>query len=246
MNKISQNTATKNMEASLENDGCDICHGSGFIHPLVDSKTDYSRVITCVCMREKISNDRRKMLLKYCELPPMSEKMTFDNFKVYKEVRIAYETARDIAENTTGLHWVTFQGGNDTGKTHLAIAICKAWIEKGIVAKYAFVPLLLDELREGFRGEGVDSYQERFKRFCEVPLLVLDDLGAESTTNWVNEKLETLVDYRYMHNLSLVVTTNKSLDELSPRLESRLVRHPNAVLVTIMAKEYTLRRTLNK
>ncbi len=134
-------------------------------------------------------------------------------------------------------------GLHDTGKTHLAVSICKAWVDKGIAAKYVFVPLLLDELREGFGKQDNESYYARFKRFCEVPLLVLDDLGAESPTVWVQEKLETLVDYRYMNKLSLVVTTNKTIDELSPRLGSRLVRHPNAQLVAIRAEEYTMRRT---
>lgn len=173
----------------------------------------------------------------------MIDYMGFENFKVYPEVKTAYSDAMFIASNPQKLTWVTFMGLNDTGKTHLAIAICKSWIEKGVAAKYAFVPLLLDELREGFNKEADSTYTERFKKFCEIPLLLLDDLGAESKTAWVQEKLETLVDYRYMNKKSLIVTTNLTFDEMSPRLSSRLVRHPEAKLINISAKEYTLRRT---
>jgi len=173
----------------------------------------------------------------------MADDMNFSNFKVYQEVKEAYKAAKYVADNPQKNHWLVMMGSNDTGKTHLAISICKAWINKGIPSKYSFVPLLLDELREGFGKDGNESYTERFKRFCNVPLLVLDDLGAEVPKPWVQEKLETLIDYRLMNKLSLVVTTNKSMDELSPRMSSRLVRHPDSILIAISASEYTMRRS---
>ena len=43
-----------------------------------------------------------------------------------------------------------------------------------------------------------------------MPLLVLDDLGVEKSSDWVQEKLDTIVDYRYFRGLPLVVTTNKA------------------------------------
>lgn len=214
----------------------------GIIHPLNNNVPDYNKVIPCSCKKDIILSERRDNLLKYCELPPMASDMTFEKFIVYPEVKEAYDTAKRIATNPKELAWVTFMSGNDTGKTHLAVSICLEWIKHGVAAKYTFVPLLLDELREGFQKHSEDGYEARFKRFCNAPLLVLDDLGAESATNWVQEKLETLVDYRYMNQLSLVVTTNKSIDELSPRLGSRLVRHPQAELVSIVASEYTMRK----
>lgn len=220
---------------------CEYCGGSGYIHPIIDEVVDYSKVIPCVCIRDDLDRKKREILLRTCELPPMADKMGFSNFKVYPETKSAYLFAKRIASDAGGLYWVTFQGGNDTGKTHLVISICKEWIKNGIASKYTFVPLLLDELREGFKNENND-YDTRFKRICNIPLLILDDLGAESSTPWVNEKLETIVDYRYMNKLSLIVTTNKTIEELSPRLGSRLVRHPNAQIISTGVIEYTTRR----
>ena len=134
----------------------------------------------------------------------------------------------------------------DRGKTHLAIAICREWLKKGKTAKYAFVPLLLDELKAGFQSEGANSYQARFDFYCKVNLLVLDDLGAGKKTDWAIEKLETLIDYRYINNLPLVVTTNKDLDYLSPRIGSRLKRAENSRIVVIKAAEYRLRKKAGK
>lgn len=225
--------------------GCPICKGYGWVYPRINDKVDYSRSIPCRCMREINKKKRIEALLKYCELPPMAETMTFHNFEVYPEIKSAYHIAISIASNPNKLHWATFMGTNDTGKTHLAISICKEWIKQGVAAKYIYTPKLLDELRDSYNRQDDESFNYKFNRLCNVPLLVLDDLGKGKFTSWAIEKLETIVDNRYMNNVSLIVTTNKTIEELediSPALRSRLMRHPNAILVAITAGEYTMRR----
>ncbi len=242
---MKQQNIQKGNTDTLQNSDCPICHGIHFVHPVVDDKVDYFNIVPCSCRLKEIETLKKESLIRYCELPPMVETMNFDNFKVYKEVQEAFKIAKSVAQSPDKIHWLTFMGVNDTGKTHLAISICKEWISKGIAAKYAFVPLLLDELKEGFKHEGNDSYNSRFQRFLNAPLLVLDDLFTEVSTPWVREKLETIVDYRYMNKKSLIITTNKSLEEMdyiSPRLRSRLMRHPNAQIIVFQTKEYTLRR----
>jgi len=228
------------MDTSLNND-CPYCGGYGLVHPCKNGVVDYASTIPCSCMAETYKKRRYETLLKYCELPPLTESMTFASFRVFPEVKRAFAEAKEMS--AADHIWATFMGANDTGKTHLAVSVCRAWIKRGLAAKYCYVSLLLDELKEGFRRPVEDGYDVRFKAFCNVPLLVLDDLGAEYSTPWVLDKLETLVDYRYMNNLSLIVTTNKQVEELSPRLASRLVRHPHARLIDFGAEEYTLRRT---
>jgi len=56
-----------------------------------------------------------------------------------------------------------------------------------------------------------------------APLLVLDDLGTQSMTPWVREKLYQLFNYRYNAELPTVITTSDSLDETDPRIRSRLL-----------------------
>lgn len=129
--------------------------------------------------------------------------------------------------------------------THLAVAICRRWLQRGKPARYAFVPLLLEELRRGFREEGDRSYEARFDRFLNVPLLVMDDLGAEHRTPWVQEKLDTIIDYRLMNGLPLVVTTNTPVDELPFRIGSRLRRSPGSRVVFIDAPEFRKRKKSN-
>jgi len=178
--------------------------------------------------------------LRMCELPVASEDMTLANFIVYEELKEAFECAEAIA-NGSGPDWLVLSGGIDCGKTHLAVALCRHWISRGKPAKYAYVPLLLHELREGYDHEGDESFTYRFNVYCSVPMLVLDDLGAEHTTPWAQEKLDTIIDYRLMHALPLVITTNLMIEELPPRISSRVQRHRHAHLIGIDAPEFRLR-----
>jgi len=190
-------------------------------------------------MKEQDENIRRERYIRLCALPSGTEDMTFKNFKEYPDIKIALTVARDIAIGKQ--KWLTLLGGVDLGKTHLAIAICREWLSRGLPARYAYVPILLDELRRGFANTGELSYDNQFKFFCNVELLVLDDLGTESATPWVQEKLDTIVDYRWVNNLPLVVTSNLAINELPIRIASRLQRFKEGRVVVLDGQEYRLR-----
>jgi len=67
--------------------------------------------------------------------------------------------------------FLTLMGSSDNGKTHLLIAICRSWLEQGKLARYAFVPLLLDELRAGFAQGNDGTYEEALEEIskCAAP-----------------------------------------------------------------------------
>lgn len=182
-------------------------------------------------------------MLRLCELPQGSAKYTFENFERYAGIEEAYDAALKLAEGSEDILWLTLQGDYDCGKTHLLIAICRSWLARGRPARYAMAPVLLDELRAGFHPRNEDrSYEERFDFFKNVPLLAIDDLGAEAETPWTREKMDTLLDWRYIHRLPLVVTTNLGLKELGDRIGSRLKRFIPSRVVTLKVGEYHLRR----
>lgn len=225
-------TASIGEPAPGEQFTCAICHDAGILHPRgEDGKPDSSKVVPCQCMREQIERERREQLLTYCELPAATTHMTFEDFILSPPLQEAYDLAIQMAEGTGKNTWLTLLSGVDRGKTHLLIAICRRWLQKGKPARYAYVPLLLEELRRGFREEGDKSYEARFDRFLNVPLLALDDLGTEASTPWVNEKLDTILDYRLVQGLPLVATTNKRMDELPFRIASRLRRAGRVVVI---------------
>jgi DNA replication protein DnaC len=84
-------------------------------------------------------------------------------------------------------------------------------------------PDLLDHLRATYSPQSEISYDTLFEQLRTTPLLILDDLGTQSSTPWAQEKLFQLLNHRYNAQLPTVITTNQRLDDLEPRLRSRLL-----------------------
>src|SRR5664280_1545752 len=76
-------------------------------------------------------------------------------------------------------------------------------------------------LRATFSPSSNTSYDRRFDEIRTAPLLILDDLGTQSMTPWVREKLYQLFNYRYNAELPTVITTADTLDEMDARIRSR-------------------------
>jgi DNA replication protein DnaC len=202
----------------------------------VDGKVDYTKVVTCECVREEREEARRLAMIRFCELPPKGREMTFENFERTPALCEAYNACLDLAEGRRGHRWITLMGDTGLGKTHLGISVCNRWLADGKPAKYANVTLFLDELRAAFGKDGDSSYQSRYHVFLNVPLLMLDDLGTENPTPWAQEHLYELLDYRLMHELPTVITTNVPLSEINFRILARLKRDGD--IIYIDAAEY--------
>lgn len=79
-------------------------------------------------------------------------------------------------------------------------------------------PRLFDQLRAGF-DDG--SFTKLMRRCQNANLLILDDLGAEKPTEWVQERLYAIVNHRYEHELPIWVTTNLTPDGLAAAIGER-------------------------
>jgi DNA replication protein DnaC len=117
-----------------------------------------------------------------------------------------------------------FTGPVGSGKTFLACCIANALLEKGCSVLFLVVPDLLDYLRSTYdsnRGPGEVTEQEILDTACKVPLLILDDLGAHNYTEWVRNKLYSILNFRLNHFLPVVITTNINLEDLEEYLGER-------------------------
>jgi len=88
---------------------------------------------------------------------------------------------------------------------------------------FVVVPDLLDHLRATFSPTSSVSYDRLFDHVRTASLLILDDLGTQSATPWAREKLYQLINYRYNAELPTVITTSSPLDEIDPRVRSRML-----------------------
>jgi DNA replication protein DnaC len=226
---------------------CQMCNDLGVVYPWVDGKIDFSRTVPCKCQEERVKREVQERLMKYCDLPAHSEDKTFENYKPgnFPSLKLALQTSKVLAAGADKIRWLTLSGGRDRGKSHLAIAVCREWLKRDQPAKYVFVPSLLDWLRDAMNNKELNLNQ-RMKILCEVPLLVMDDLGVQKPTEWAMERLTTIINYRYENWLPLMVTTNKSVDNLpgddEGRIGSRLKRFVPGTVIVMEGPEYITRR----
>ena len=153
-----------------------------------------------------------------------------------KSLEKAFKVAREFAEHPQG--WLVFTGTFGCGKTHLAAAIANYRKDLGLPQRFEVVPDLLDHLRATFNPESSISYDRRFKDIRNSPLLILDDLGTQSTTPWAREKLYQLFNYRYNAELPTVITTADTLDEIDARLRSRMLDRRICTVYAITVPAY--------
>lgn len=109
-----------------------------------------------------------------------------------------------VQENNSGIMLWGDVGG---GKTFLAACIANAMIDKGIAVTMTTIPKLVTAMTKDFGAER-DSV---LRMIAKIPLLVLDDVGAERNTEFSNEQVYEIINERYKAKKPLVVTTNLTM-----------------------------------
>jgi len=149
----------------------------------------------------------------------------------------ALKAATSFAARPRG--WLVLTGPYGCGKTHLAAAIANALTDKGSPPLFIMVPDLLDHLRATFNPSSSVSYDHRFDEIRTTSVLVLDDLGAQSTSPWAREKLHQLFNYRYNAELPTVLTVAVDmLESIDERLRVRLLDERLCTICAITAPAF--------
>lgn len=94
-----------------------------------------------------------------------------------------------------------------TGKTYAAWALAHEAVAQGYRASAWSVPRLMVDMRP-------DGHASTFRHACEIPLLILDDLGAARPTDWAVEQMFSIADERTSYQRRTILTTNATYDGL--------------------------------
>lgn len=84
-------------------------------------------------------------------------------------------------------------------------------------------PDLAVRLRSTFGRKGSATEQDILEQYSKVSMLVIDDLGAESTTEYSLATIYALINGRYTRSLRTIITTNLPIQELARRIGDRCV-----------------------
>lgn len=162
------------------------------------------------CKKEQ-SRKYADILKKEANLSKRFQTRTFENFVIENNIqRTAYSKAKDFSDNVenymkngTGLV-IAGHGSVGTGKTHLACAIANDLLDRGYPVKVINVTKMIYAIKEDFK---INAY-------IDPPILLIDDLGKETGTQWVTETLYAIINERYEAMKPTMITTEEGLDDI--------------------------------
>ena len=159
---------------------------------------------------------RAERLLAAAHIPARYEHCDLGNFQydpddkqqasISRARTFAGRFVEDYPVEKTGL---LFVGTVGVGKTHLAIGIIKDLIhEKGIHCLFCDYRELLKSIQNSYNSSVQATEMEILRPIFDAEVLVLDELGAVRTTEWVFDTVNYILNSRYNNNKTTIITTN--------------------------------------
>ena len=224
----------KNYTSSLEDSfeeflNCKNCKGKeecknkiiGFRYTPIKEKNIITFLYNaCKYELDEIKTNEYKNNLKYFDIPKEIREASLKNIYKDDKARLPiikyFKEFMDNYDNEKKPKGMYLTGSFGSGKTYLVSALLNEMAKKGIHCALICYPEFLVNLKASFNGEG---YEEKFNYIKKVPILLLDDIGAENCTNWSRDEiLGPILQYRMEENLSTFFTSNLTLEELEESL----------------------------
>lgn len=227
---------------------CELCDDTGW-KPIDD--TGVRRVVRCECKRSEAGQLR----LASANIPRRYQHCTIANFTAYNEsLKKAAAQASRLAEEFPAVSRGLFlEGQPGVGKTHLAVAVLRQVMQTaGVRGLFYDTRDLLRVIRGTYNASTQTTELDVLRPVMTADLLVLDDLGAEKTSEWVEETMNLIVNTRYNERRPTIFTSNYEdiPDETDPnsllfrigyRMRSRL--HEMCEFVVLDGADYRMMPT---
>ena len=187
---------------------CPICEGSGF--RIVEKQgTRFAEDCTC---RIQLRSDR---VLLQARIPPRYSASSLDTYdysfgesNLSGPFLVAHRFATGYPAETRG-QGILFTGPSGLGKTHLAISILKYVIaSRGATGYFWEHKELLEKLRSFYDSPVPGAENRLLRSVITCDLLVLDDLGDITPSDWTWDTTCHILSSRYNENRSTIITTN--------------------------------------
>jgi DNA replication protein DnaC len=95
------------------------------------------------------------------------------------------------------------------GKTHLAVGIIKELIrDKGVPCRFCDYRELLKSIQHSYNASVPATEMDILRPVFDAEVLVIDELGAVRSTEWVFDTVNYILNSRYNDNKTTIITTN--------------------------------------
>jgi DNA replication protein DnaC len=185
----------------------------------------YDYFYPCDCVDIK-NNQTLKNHRKFASVPQLYADADFSNFqiKIYQNVTslerasVALRDSKAFVGNfdkfeEKGLGLFIWSDARGSGKTRLASIIANELIRKEVRVRYESANKILSEIQKAWSDSGV-SENEILKNYIEPRVLIIDDFGARSGKDWMDEKFLMIIDARYQGNKVTIFTSNYEIERL--------------------------------
>lgn len=180
-------------------------------------------IVSCICKCRQEEMERKKKRQEEEERLRRIQKLKANGI----QEKHLLEWRFDVAENSKDIqigkryvkNWKKVRGDNlglllwgevGSGKSFLAACIANALLEQGI-------PILMTNFSKILNQMGAMYSEERYQyiaSFSNFPLLIIDDLGIERSTEYALEQVYAVIDECYKSGLPLIITTNLTIAEM--------------------------------
>ncbi|MCA1568108.1 MAG: ATP-binding protein [Acidobacteria bacterium] len=198
---------------------CSFCFGTGM--EVVAGKG----ARRCQCRTRDTQNkllEAARIPHRYSECALSTYHSASNNGSQLRAFNLAYRLVREYPAIDRGL---LLMGPCGVGKTHLAAAIIRGLIEKGVTCLFYEFGALLKQIQESYNTLAQTSELKVLAPVYEAEVLVLDELGASKPTDWVRDTMMQIINARYNDRKLTVFTTNytdECRDQKDETLEDRI------------------------
>jgi DNA replication protein DnaC len=192
------------------------------------------------------NHDERAILLERARIPRRHGNCSLSNYRPassYGSQLQGFNYAFKLVDEYPAVdRGLLLMGTCGVGKTHLATAVMRGLIDKGVRCLFLEFGALLKEIQASYYSVSQSSELKVLAPVYETEVLVLDELGASKPTDWVRDTITQIIGTRYNNRRLTIFTTNytdvrshpheETLEErIGVRLRSRLFEMCKTVVI---------------
>ena len=186
----------------IKNNSINFCHKKCRYQQELENKNKYLNNVYTFDIPEEIRHADLKEIYKEDK----------NRHKVIKYIGLFIKNYQ-IDKNQKGLY---LYGNFGCGKTYLISAMLNELAKKNIKSAIIFWPEYLRMLKASFN---TNEFNDNFNKIKEMPILLIDDIGAENITAWSRDEiLCSILQYRMEEHLPTFFTSNLDLEALEKHL----------------------------